>query len=114
MVNILTQRREEIEHPQALLLVQEPGILLKLAGGIYAIFLRVFLYFCHIVGMFCSIFAVAVSAETVYTSQRIFEEEPLFFLALHIAGIVLLYVGNPLSSLLYPDFVNMGQNAIIA
>ena len=105
MVNILTQRREEIEHPQALLLVQESGVLLKLAGGIYAVFLRVFLYFRNIVGMFCSIFAVAVSAETVYTSQRIFEEEPLFFLALHIAGIVALYVGNPLPVLFYPDIV---------
>ena len=112
MVNILAQRREEIEQPLALFLIQEPGVFLELPGGIYAVFFRVFLYFCHIMCMFCSIFAVAVSTETVYASQRILEQEPFFFLALHTTGKVLLYVGNPLSSLLYPDFVNMWQNAI--
>ena len=113
MIYILAQTREKVEQPQALLTVQIAGVLLELPGGIYTIFLRVILDLSHVVGMFCSILAVAVSPEAVHSSQRILKEEPFLLLALHVAGIVALHIGKPVAAFLLHPYVIIGWSLLI-
>ena len=109
-IDVLSERREEVEQPQAFLFVQQTRILFETTDGVYAELLADFLYLGYVVRMLGGVLTVAIGPKGVYAAQRVLEQYPLLLFRVHVLSIVALYVCQPLSSLvLYPDIIPLRQ-----